>query len=389
MRTLIYAAVIVAAFAGASLSADEIRGPLASIKPKNGDTFVFLGDSITQQCLYTQYVENYFYTRMPHLRLKFHNAGVSGDTAADALVRFDRDVARYRPQYVTVLLGMNDGAAKQFEASLFDQYRTDVQKLIEKIENIGAVPILITPTMYDTRMAALNPKVDSRGRGGYYNGVLALYGAYLRDLAGDRGLGFVDTYAPLNQFTIQQRKRDPKFTLIPDGIHPDASGHLVMAYALAADLGLPKRVTTIQVNRKSAGDPDVKIGGGKLVEARSLGAGVEFTYLADALPLPVPAGAEVGAKLIPLGHRLGLEAFHVHGLASGRYKLSINDQPIGVYAAEVLAAKLELQDNELTPQYRQAQQVAELNARRTAEAIVPLRNLWKMKKILTRARRPN
>ena len=115
---------------------------------------MFLGDSITAQCLYTQYVENYFYTRYPHLRMHFHNAGVSGDTAADALARFDRDVAAYKPNYVAVLLGMNDGAAKQFETALFDTYRTDMQTLIARIRPSAPLPILLTPTMYDARMAA-------------------------------------------------------------------------------------------------------------------------------------------------------------------------------------------------------------------------------------------
>ena len=180
------------------------------------------------------------------------------------------------------------------------------------------------------------------------------------------------------------RKLDPKFTLVPDGIHPDADGHMVMAYALAADLGLPKRVSTIDVSLDSSGGPVVTIAGGKLMNVGAIDGGVEFTYLADALPLPVPAEAETGAKLIPLGHRLGLEALYVHGLAPGRYRLSINEQAIGVYTSQTLESKLELQGNELTPQYRQAMQVAELNARRTTEAIMPLRDLWKFKKILTR-----
>jgi hypothetical protein len=68
-------------------AASKMPASFVKITPADGDTFVFLGDSITAQGLYTQYLETYFYTRYPHLRLKFHNAGVSGDTAADALER--------------------------------------------------------------------------------------------------------------------------------------------------------------------------------------------------------------------------------------------------------------------------------------------------------------
>ena len=43
----------------------------------DGDTLVFLGDSITHQCLYTQYVEDFFYTRYPKARA-FDDGGVTG-----------------------------------------------------------------------------------------------------------------------------------------------------------------------------------------------------------------------------------------------------------------------------------------------------------------------
>src|ERR1700748_1121111 len=63
------------------------RQPLATLDLKDGDTIVFLGDSITHQCLYTQYVEDYFYTRYPKMRLRLHNAGVGGSRAWAALLR--------------------------------------------------------------------------------------------------------------------------------------------------------------------------------------------------------------------------------------------------------------------------------------------------------------
>ena len=367
--------------------ADESVKPFAKLTPADGDSFVFLGDSITSQAMYTQYLETYFYTRYPQLRLKFHNAGVSGDTIADALVRFDRDVAAYRPKYVTVLLGMNDGAAERFDEALFDTYRTNMQTLVEKIRAIDAEPILVSPTMYDLRAKQLNPKPDSRGRGGYYNGVLALYGSWLREFGVDHGLGFVDTYGPLNYFTQQSRKTNPNFRLVPDGIHPDAGGHMIMAYAIASDLGLSKRCSTIDVSRGSGDAAVVKVTGGKVTDARYVADGLEFTFHPASLPLPVPEAARVGASLIPLGHRLGYEAIYLHGLPAGAYALSINDQPIGNYTAAVLESKLELENIESTPQYQQALQVMELNAKRNIEVVVPLRDLWRAQKTLLRTRR--
>ncbi|MCY2931095.1 MAG: hypothetical protein NTV86_16725 [Planctomycetota bacterium] len=44
------------------------------------DRIVFYGDSITEQHLYTNYVESYLATRYPELKLSFFNAGWGGDT---------------------------------------------------------------------------------------------------------------------------------------------------------------------------------------------------------------------------------------------------------------------------------------------------------------------
>lgn len=60
--------------ATAALSAEPPR--IDELDLQDGDSIVFLGDSITHQCLFTQYVEDYFYTRLPGLKLRVHNAGV-------------------------------------------------------------------------------------------------------------------------------------------------------------------------------------------------------------------------------------------------------------------------------------------------------------------------
>jgi lysophospholipase L1-like esterase len=372
---------------GMRASAAEAVSSPADITPASGDTFVFLGDSITAQLLYTQYIEDYFYARYPRLRLNFHNAGVSGDTTADALARFDRDVAAYHPKYVTVLLGMNDGASKQFEPALFDTYRTDMRRLIGKIKAIGAKPILITPTLYDARMAVKSGKNDSRGRGGYYNGVLALYGAWLRELAGDEGGSLVDMYGPLNRFTLQSRKTNPEFSFTADGIHPGAGGHMIMASVFVSDLGLPKCGSAIDLGRAENGAATAKATGGKVTDAHFTGEGLEFKYQSTSLPMPVPDAAKEGEEMIPPDHRLGSEVLRIHGLAPGNYRLLINDSEIGVYAEDVLESGFNLDGNARAPQNRQAGRVAELNAQRNEQVVKPLRDLWRAKKTLERTKR--
>src|SRR6185295_12861719 len=109
-------------FATSAARAQDFKAPVARLDLVAGDSVVFLGDSITHQRLYTQYVEDFYYTRFPGLKIKFHNAGVGGARARDALDRFDRDVAAYKPKYVTVLLGMNDGSYIPYDEKTFQTY---------------------------------------------------------------------------------------------------------------------------------------------------------------------------------------------------------------------------------------------------------------------------
>ena len=146
-----------------ALGQTEYATPVAKIDLQDGDSLVFLGDSITHQCLYTQYVEDYFYTRYPSRRIHFHNSGVGGDRNSDALIRFDDDVAKYKPKYVTVLLGMNDGSYRPFDQQVFDTYEKDMLTLVERIKSIGAVPVLMTPTMFDSRAARIAKRGDEEG----------------------------------------------------------------------------------------------------------------------------------------------------------------------------------------------------------------------------------
>jgi lysophospholipase L1-like esterase len=340
---------------------------------KDGDTVVFLGDSITHQCLYTQYVENYFYTRYPKMRLHFHNAGVGGDRARDALTRFDEDVAPYKPKYVTVLLGMNDGSYRGFDQQVFDTYRTDMTTLLDRIEALGAIAIPMTPTMHDARAARV--KGGQEPRDTYYNGVLALYGAWLREMAQVRGLGFVDMYSPLNNLTMGKRKTDPDWTMIKDAVHPGPVGQTVMATSIIADMVKRTVVSQIAIDAVP-GAPKSTVSNAKLDGLAYADGKLSFTALEGALPWVLPEDAAEGAQLTALGHRYSNQRVTVRLLPKGKYALKIDGQEVGRYTDAQLARGVELENNARTPQYQQALAVALLNERRNVEAYNPLRGQY-------------
>ena len=385
-RTTLLAFSIVIAVSQ-TLAAQDLTRPLKELTFEDGDQIVFLGDSITHQCLYTQYVEDFFYTRYPHLRLKFHNAGVGGAQAWDALQRFDTDVAAYKPKYVTVLLGMNDGRYQPFNQEIFDTYHEDMTEVVEKITELGAKPVLMTPTMFDSRAARLRNPKQPAGKLELYNSVLAYYGTWLREVALEGGYGFVDMYSLLNNITIEQRKTDPAFTMIKDSVHPGPSGQLVMAYALIEGVGLRKPLSNIRITIGPAGKAVERSSGGKVTELTSADGELSFTWDAEGLPWVLPADAQEGAKLLHLGHRASREAIEIHGLKPGNYELVIDDQVVGTYSSSALSRHVELQSNEKTPQYQQALAVAELNSKRNSEAVRKMRNEWYVYQTYARTKR--
>lgn len=384
-RIGLFSCCLILLVGSAASAQNEYPTPVAKIELNDGETWVFLGDSITHQCLYTQYIEDFFYTRYPKSRVHFHNSGVGGDRNIDALIRFEEDVAKFKPKYVTVLLGMNDGGYQPFDQKTFDTYEADMIKLVDKIMEIGATPILMTPTMHDARAARIANRGNEKANV-YYNAVLAYFGARLREMAMSQGLGFVDMYSPLNSITMQQRKTDAQFTLIADAVHPGPDGQVVMATAILEDMHPNRTVSSVHVAIGKSGYPKATANGGKVIGVEHDSQTTAFTFQAESLPWVLPAEAALGYKLTRAGHRFSREQLRVTGLEPGRYQIKIDGAVIGTYADTQLSRGVELQSNAKTPQYQQALEVANLNKTRNDEAYRPIRNLWrdkKMQRILT------
>jgi len=65
---------------------------------RDGDVVCFVGDSITHDGLYHKILSDVVTLRDPARRVRWVNAGISGDSAGGAVGRFDRDVAPHRPR---------------------------------------------------------------------------------------------------------------------------------------------------------------------------------------------------------------------------------------------------------------------------------------------------
>jgi acyl-CoA thioesterase-1 len=167
-------------------------------------TLVFLGDSLTEGAgvagnqAYPALVQEMI--RADGLDWRVINAGVSGDTTEDGLRRV-RTVLATRPDLVMVALGANDGL-REFDVH---RIRDNLELIVARLQDAGAgvaVAGMLLPASYDwhyrQRFRSLFESIAAERR-------VPLLPFLLEGVGGVRGL---------NQ---------------PDGLHPNADGHRVMA----------------------------------------------------------------------------------------------------------------------------------------------------------------
>jgi len=85
---------------------------------KDGQTVVFIGDSITDCGRrgpdapygngYVKLAVDLITAKYPERRITFLNEGIGGNTVEDLRNRWHDDVLRHRPDWVSVMVGIND-----------------------------------------------------------------------------------------------------------------------------------------------------------------------------------------------------------------------------------------------------------------------------------------
>jgi lysophospholipase L1-like esterase len=357
---------------------------------KSGDRVCFYGDSITEQRYYGMDVETFVRSRFPGLHVKFVNSGVGGDRVTGGWAgpideRLQRDVFPFKPNVVTIMLGMNDAGYRAFNQGVFHTYTNGYEHIIESLQKHlpGVRIVLIQPTPFDD--VTQPPQFP-----GGYNGVLQRYAAFVSQLAAEHHLACVDFMTPMLDVVKKAEAQDPKLApeVIPGRVHPSAVGELLMAQALLTAWNAPSVVTavTIDVAGKQAVQQDNTTVSGLEAGTNTL----SWTQNDRSLPFPIlglhedwpqfppvatingwppgltfinqpphpkwdytNAAAKMMVDLSGFYQTLDQEPLVVRGLASGDYELKINDETVGRFSAAQLEQGINLAEYR-TPMLLQA-----------------------------------
>jgi len=351
---------------------------------KGGETILFFGDSITQGGACVEDVDAFLITRLPDKPFRILNAGISSETISGtsepdhnprrpwAHERFDRDVAAARPDILVACFGMNDGNYHPFDRVRFEKYQAGVRRLIDRCERIGTRTVFMTPPPYDPyRRRAADadaahygyrfPAVD-------YDVTLEVYSQFLRGL---RAEGFIvaDVHTATNEHLRERRKEKPSFYLAGDAVHPNATGHWLMAQTLLEALGVPGDVAAADIDAKA-----MAVRAGDVAGLKADAGGLAFTW---TTPLPMPVDPGWDARSLEVERtfdRLSRYTLKVTGLADGRYDLYAADgsaggpadgaAPAATVTAADLAAGIDLNAIEKWPTVGDARKVLELIQKR-------------------------
>ena len=186
---------------------------------------VFLGDSVTAgvglsdgQPTYVQLLDAHCHQCA--LPVECIASALDGIDTGYALKRFGRMVTALDPDWVVVMLGLNDaqpaGQRTQIAPSAF---QNNLLGLVDRILTLGARPVLVAP----------NPRLNCcAGDMPQQVDLMPPYVAALRQTAEQADLPCVDIYARFCGGDWQ--------TLMPDGVHPGVAGHRLIADTLASEL---------------------------------------------------------------------------------------------------------------------------------------------------------
>ena len=133
-----------------------------------GDRVAVVGDSITEQKLYSKYIEAYLLACSGIEDVKTFQYGWGGETAGGFASRMENDLAGFKPTVVTLCYGMNDGQYRPYADDIGRNYEANMRRIIDGLKKLGVRTIIIgSPGVVDSKYFVKNNFAPLSGADGY------------------------------------------------------------------------------------------------------------------------------------------------------------------------------------------------------------------------------
>ena len=347
---------------------------------------LFFGDDATAQRMYSTLIETYTLSRFPSWKITFRNTGWQGDTirftggrakSGDQGIR--RDIESFHPQLIVVNYGIND--ARRGDAG-FQQFSVGTNVLSRDMPRVGVYRAVFTSSnpaegyepgqpagsSFNLTLKKFADEMKARFPAGWMDGVNAVQKHPKGPLVPQIGDGiFVDLFDPMLELIESGRKAGTLSLddtqgyqanrLAPDGLHPNWSGHLIMATLILQAMHAPALVSSATLD--AATRSTLATDGCTIGWQNSTSDTVQFERTDAALPWPIPSDCELALKLPEFDPAMILNQYtlKVLGLPADSYQLLIDDQAVALYSSKALAAGVNLGFVGKGPVYDQGQKL--------------------------------
>jgi len=314
---------LVLGFVGAATAAD--------FAIRDGDTVVFMGDSITAARTYGKIIETYTLLRYPDRKVKFVNVGQGGDTAAGGLKRLQRDVFDRGATLLTVAFGINDiGWGMKADDEHRKLYLDSIRGIVEECKKHNVRVFICSAAA-----TGENPETAEKG----YLKKMCDEGMAISKSLGE---GAIDVHGMMHAsqkkiwaHNAKVTKEKDKITLhAEDGIHLNEQGQMVMAFAILKGLGAPAEVSSASLDAKAAKLIDAN--GCKISDIKSDGKQFEFTRLDEGLPITFGLIGVLSYWHTPYPEELNRYMLTVKNLPEGSYDIVADERLVGTYSRQQL-----------------------------------------------------
>ena len=207
-----------------------------------GSKLVMIGDSITDCSRarpvgeglfdalgkgYVSQVDALLQATAPELRIRVVNMGTSGNTVRDLQARWQTDVFDQSPDWLSIMIGIND-VWRQFDSPLQTEWGVSPEEYERILSDLVAATsprvkglVLMTPYFIEPNLLdGMRARMD-------------VYSNIVRNLSGRHQTVLVDTQAAFDRVL---RSMHP-MTLAWDRVHPNATGHMVIARSFLTAVG--------------------------------------------------------------------------------------------------------------------------------------------------------
>jgi lysophospholipase L1-like esterase len=206
-----------------------------------GSRLVMIGDSITDAQRteageglfdaigrgYVANVDALLGAAYPGHAIRVTNRGTSGNTVRDLVARWEQDVSGLRPDWLSVMIGIND-VWRQFDLPRQPELHVPPDEYAATLDRLAAATrpalrglVLLSPFYIElNRSDAMRARMDG-------------YGAIVREIAARHDAIFVDVQAAFDRQLAHMHSA----ALAWDRIHPNHIGHMVIARAFLDAVG--------------------------------------------------------------------------------------------------------------------------------------------------------